>query len=48
MFTVGNTGQIPPDNKFKVGHQNDGSGGYFSVLVNTPHGKIPGKVSQYI
>lgn len=32
------------DDGFKVGHQNDGSGHYYSVICNTPHGKIPGKV----
>lgn len=31
------------DDGFKVGHQNDGSGHYYSVICNTPHGKIPGK-----
>eukprot|EP00116_Pleurobrachia_bachei_P017730 sb/3477992/ len=42
---VRNHGQHPPDEKFKVGHQNDGSGPYWAVLVDTPHGQIPGKIA---
>ena len=30
----------------RLGRQNDGSGHYWCVLANTPHGRIPGKVGQ--
>ena len=43
--TVKNVGQIPPCDKFKLGHQNDGAGHLWCVLANTPHGVIPAKVS---
>jgi len=45
---IQNMGQIPPDNQLRVGHQNDGSGHYWPILANTPHGKIPGKVGLQI
>jgi len=43
---VKNVGQIPPCNKFKLGHQNDGAGHLWCVLADTPHGVIPAKGKQ--
>ena len=43
---IPNMGQIPPCDKFRLGHQNDGAGHLWCVLANTPHGIIPGKVGK--
>ena len=43
--TISNKGQIPPCDKLRLGHQNDGGGHLWCVLANTPHGVIPAKVS---
>ena len=40
---IHNHGQHPPCNSMMLGHQNDGSGSYWLVIVNTPNGRIPGK-----
>ena len=38
-----NMGQ-PLHDALRLGRQNDGSGHYWCVIANTPHGRIPAKV----
>jgi len=43
---IHNLGQIPPCDKFRLGHQSDGAGHLYNVVCRTPHGMIPGKAKQ--
>jgi len=40
---VKNTTGHPPHNAVKAGHQTDGAGDVWAVIVHSPHGDIPGK-----